>query len=68
MTLTFSRAGSDAKISGSKIEPLDSEQKEGVPRDESSGGVAGTDINIDQARIDPVGGRGKIFQHLPTVR
>lgn len=57
--LTVSSTGSDAKISGSKIEPLDSEQKEGVSRDESGGGAAGTDVNIDQARIDPVGGKGR---------
>jgi hypothetical protein len=56
--LTSYRAGSDAKISGSKIDPLSSDVKTGVPSAESSGGVAGTDHNVDQARIEPVGGAG----------
>jgi hypothetical protein len=57
--LTLHSAGSDAKISGSKIEPLDSDIKVGVPHDVSSQGVVGSDRNIDQTRIDPVGGHGK---------
>ena len=52
-------SGSDEKISGSKIHPLASETKYNVPLDTSSRGVVGTDRNIDQARIDPVGGKGQ---------
>ena len=53
------RAGSDAKISGAKIEPLASETKEGVQSDPGGGGVAGKDRDIDQARMEPLGGHGK---------
>lgn len=52
-------SGSDGKISASKIQPLDSEQKEDIPHDQSSRGVAGTDRSIDQTRIDPLGGAGQ---------
>jgi len=51
-------SGSDENISGAKIQPLNSETKEGVPLDQSSRGVVGTDSTIDQARINPFGGRG----------
>lgn len=54
-------SGSDEKISGAKIEPLDSDQKVGVPHDQSSRGVAGSDRNIDQTRIDPIGGANESF-------
>ncbi|KAL9077879.1 MAG: hypothetical protein Q9157_003210 [Trypethelium eluteriae] len=50
------------KISASKIEPLASEQKYNVEHDLSSRGAAGSDRNIDQARIDPVGGAGQ-YRH-----
>ena len=70
-------SGSDEQISGSKVEPLASNAKEGVPLDTSSRGSVGTDrsigespghlhrsitqlTRIDQARIDPVGGAGKL--------
>ncbi|KAK3716527.1 hypothetical protein LTR37_006423 [Vermiconidia calcicola] len=54
----MSSVGSDAKISGAKIDPLHSETKENVPRAESEGGVAGSDRNIDQARENPLGSQG----------
>ena len=54
-------SGSDDKISGSKIDPLAPETKYNVPLDTSSRGVVGTDRNIDQARIDPVGGKGQYY-------
>ncbi|KAK5165812.1 uncharacterized protein LTR77_008735 [Saxophila tyrrhenica] len=55
----MSSTGSDAKISGTKIEPLDStDTKQNQQRDMGGQGVAGSDKNIDQARIGPVGGKG----------
>ncbi|KAJ9621988.1 hypothetical protein H2203_006869 [Taxawa tesnikishii (nom. ined.)] len=55
-------SGSDEKISGAKIQPLDSETKYNTAHDQSSRGAAGTDRSIDQTRIDPIGGAGQ-FQH-----
>jgi len=55
-------SSSDEKISTAKIEPLASDQKEGVPLDMSSRGAIGSDRIIDQSRIDPAGGRGQ-YQH-----
>ncbi|KAK8198754.1 hypothetical protein M8818_006621 [Zalaria obscura] len=55
-------SGSDEKISGAKIEPLDSETKYNTPHDQGSRGVVGTDRTIDQARIDPVGGHGELHR------
>jgi hypothetical protein len=57
--LTPSRVGTDDTISGAKLEPLKSNEKEGVDHAASEGGVAGTDFDIDQSRIDPLGGTGK---------
>ncbi|KAJ9634925.1 hypothetical protein H2199_008789 [Coniosporium tulheliwenetii] len=54
--------GSDEDISGTKIAPLDSEIKRGVPKDTSEHGVAGYNEDIDLARIAPLGGKGK-YQH-----
>ena len=45
----------DEKISGAKIDPLASDQKEGITHDLSSRGVIGTDRSINQSRIDPMG-------------
>jgi fructose-1,6-bisphosphatase/inositol monophosphatase family enzyme len=55
-------SGSDEKISAAKIEPLSSDQKAGVTHDLSSRGVTGTDSNIDQTRIDPIGGKGQYIR------
>ena len=62
-------SGSDEKISGTKITPLDSETKHGVEHDLSNRGAAGSDTAIDQARINPLGGAGMSFNHplLPIV-
>ncbi|KAJ9663640.1 hypothetical protein H2198_000652 [Neophaeococcomyces mojaviensis] len=55
-------SGSNENISSSKIQSLDSDQRTGVPHDQSSRGVVGTDRSIDQARIDPLGDKG-VGQH-----
>jgi len=47
-------SGSDEKISSAKIDPLASDQREGVTHDLSSRGVIGTDRSIDQSKIDPL--------------
>ncbi|KAF2093532.1 hypothetical protein NA57DRAFT_61238 [Rhizodiscina lignyota] len=52
-----SSVGNAATLSGSKIEPLDSNQKYNTEHDLSDRGSAGTNTNIDEARIDPLGGR-----------
>lgn len=62
-SLTENRVGGDAKISGAKIEPLDSDQKEGVERDPGGGGAAGKDSILEQARIDPGGQQGTAQPH-----
>ena len=51
-------SGSDEKISGAKITPLESETKHGVEHDISNRGAVGTDTNIDQSRAAPLGGAG----------
>ncbi|MCJ1248755.1 hypothetical protein MMC30_005974 [Trapelia coarctata] len=53
--------------SGAKIDPLASETKKGTPLDTSSQGVAGTDRNIDQARIHLLGGHGQYQHTTPHV-
>ncbi|RYO81269.1 hypothetical protein DL766_007380 [Monosporascus sp. MC13-8B] len=59
-------AGSDKKISGAKIQPLESEQKRGVAHDPSpSRGAAGSGRDIDGARIDPLGGGGQYRRPAP---
>jgi hypothetical protein len=59
VTMSSGTSGSDEHISATKIAPLASDQKAGLPHDMSSRGVTGTDRNIDQTRIDPIGGRGQ---------
>jgi len=56
-------SGSDEKISGAKIQPLDSETKYDQPHDLSSRGSAGSDHNIDTARLEPVEGNRGQYQH-----
>ncbi|EMC99882.1 hypothetical protein BAUCODRAFT_128589 [Baudoinia panamericana UAMH 10762] len=56
-------SGSDEKISGAKIQPLDSETKYNQTHDLSSRGVAGSDRNIDQSRIEPTEGNRGQYQH-----
>ncbi|KAL1636279.1 hypothetical protein SLS56_001259 [Neofusicoccum ribis] len=58
--------GRDETISGAKIQPLDSETKHNVEHDLSSRGAAGTDHNIDHARIEPLGGHGKQAATAPA--
>ncbi|OCL12801.1 hypothetical protein AOQ84DRAFT_311557 [Glonium stellatum] len=55
-----SESANDANLSGAKIQPLDSETKRHVPQTDHS--VVGDDSDINQARIDPLGGRGQ-YQH-----
>lgn len=57
-------SGSDEKISGTKITPLDSEVKYGVEHDISNRGAVGSDTNIDKSRANPVGGSGMNFMRL----
>ena len=52
-------SGSDEQISGTKITPLESENKHGVQRDMSGGGVIGQDDDIDKSRANPLGGAGE---------
>lgn len=58
-------SGSDEKISASKIQPLDSETKYNQTHDLSSRGVAGSDRNIDQTRINPTEGNRGRFHAAP---
>ena len=60
-------SGSDEKISGAKIDPLASDQKEGIPHDQGSRGVAGTDRSIDQTRVEPLGGHGESWASAYTA-
>ena len=60
-------SGSDEKISGAKIDPLASDQKEGIPHDQGSRGVAGTDRSIDQTRVEPLGGHGESWAPAYTA-
>ena len=46
-------------LSGTKIQPLDSEIKRHVPHTDH--GVVGEDSDINQGRIDPLGGRGTVL-------
>ena len=59
MTMCRGVTGASETIAGSKIEPLDSKQKAGVEHALTGRGAAGPDTNIDQARIDPLGGAGR---------
>lgn len=52
-----SSAGTDEMITGSKIEPMKSNEKYGEAQHVAEG-VVGTDDNIDHARIEPMGGTG----------
>ncbi|KAI7527791.1 hypothetical protein KC331_g16116 [Hortaea werneckii] len=56
-------SGSDEKISASKIQPLDSEQKFNTTHDLSSRGATGSDRNIDQTRLEPTAGNRGQHQH-----
>ena len=60
LTQTSGVTGKSEDISASKIQPLDSGVKQNEPHDMSARGSAGTDSAIDQARIDPLGGRGTL--------
>lgn len=51
-------SGSDEKVSGTKITPLESETKYGVEHDLGNRGAVGTDTNIDKSRTAPLGGAG----------
>jgi len=50
--------GSDKRLSATGIQPLQSEAKHGQPHDQSSRASAGSDRNIDQARLEPLGVQG----------
>lgn len=69
--ISLSRIGADKDVSSTKVDPLSSEVKYNkqaeAPQDR---GVVGTDEAIDQARVDPVGGRGKhrSFNNCPGRR
>ncbi|KAI0846760.1 hypothetical protein F5Y00DRAFT_242974 [Daldinia vernicosa] len=54
--------GNTPEISGTKIEPLRSEVKYNTPYEGTDRGSVGSDQTIDQARINPLGGKGK-HQH-----
>ncbi|KAG4221125.1 hypothetical protein PC116_g30398 [Phytophthora cactorum] len=56
--------GNTAQISGTKIEPLESEVKYNTPYDGEDRGSAGSNRTIDQSRINPLGGKG---QHQHTA-
>ncbi|KAI1382374.1 hypothetical protein F4677DRAFT_401779 [Hypoxylon crocopeplum] len=56
--------GNTAQISGTKIEPLESEVKHNTSYDGQDRGSAGSNRTIDQTRIDPLGGKG---QHQHTA-
>ncbi|KAI9821064.1 MAG: hypothetical protein M1827_003797 [Pycnora praestabilis] len=60
-------SGSDEKLSGAKIQPLESEVKDDTPLDTSSRGATGSDRNIDQSRIEPIGGAGQYQHPLPQT-
>jgi len=51
--------GTDENLSASKIQPLDSENKANAPRFQGGAGVSGFEEDVDQSRIDPLGGRGQ---------
>lgn len=51
-------SGSDEKISGTKITPLESETKHGVEHDLGNRGAVGTNESIDKSRANPLGGAG----------
>ncbi|KAI0381952.1 hypothetical protein F5Y04DRAFT_280183 [Hypomontagnella monticulosa] len=60
----MSSTGNSAQISGTKIAPLDSEVKYNTPSNGADRGSAGSNRTIDQARINPLGGKG---QHQNTA-
>ncbi|KAI8961388.1 hypothetical protein F5Y11DRAFT_348542 [Daldinia sp. FL1419] len=62
--LILDSTGSTAEISSTKIQPLESEVKYNAPYDGEDRGSAGSNRTIDQARINPLGGRG---QHQHTA-
>ncbi|KAL9110841.1 MAG: hypothetical protein Q9227_004641 [Pyrenula ochraceoflavens] len=64
-TMASGSIGNDEIVSGAKLEPVSSSTKAGTEHDLSGRGAAGTDRNIDQTRIDPLGGKARL--HDPSL-
>ena len=63
--------GTNDVVSGSKIQPLDAGLKENVSHDEALSGSVGTDHDIDQSKIPPLGPsttRGESIFHRNNQR
>ncbi|KAF2404664.1 hypothetical protein EJ06DRAFT_215195 [Trichodelitschia bisporula] len=57
--------GTDAMLSSSKITPLDADVKRHVPHAPFGSGSTGYDYDIDESRIEPLGGHGQYQHPLP---